>query len=174
MRFFILYLIYGVVALALQSTWLANFPTESVRVDLLLIAVVYLSFSVRALNALPIIFLFGGMRDVISLAPFGLSIFSYVAIYMLMRLLMKHIAFQVGFGRFFWVAMLSAADKTICALLLYLWSGNHFLMTIWSQDLLAQACLDALLSLIAMPVLAWYGALQWSEITKPKGLVMKD
>jgi len=164
--------LFGVAAVVLESTWLAHFPTQSLRLDLIVVSVAALAFSFEWRQALPVVILYGVIMDVASGAPFGMSIFSYVIIYGFLRTIIAKISFQAGPALLFWVAIVSLLDKALCSLVLAA-MGDLAVPRIIVKLAPAQALLDAVVGLALVPFLAWYWDLSWEKITRPRGLVMK-
>jgi rod shape-determining protein MreD len=173
MRLFILYIIYGIIAVVLESTWLSGIPTAKYQFDFLLIAVAYLGFSQEWRHAVPIIVIFGILYDAVSSGPFGTAVSSYLLIYTLLRLVITKIAYQSLVSRFAWVAIASVVDKAVMALLLLMWGYPTSIAELVITRAPLQALFDAGVGLILIPVLAWYTELRWSTMFTPKGLVMR-
>jgi hypothetical protein len=173
MRFFLLMAFFGAAAVVLESTWLSDFPTQSLRIDFVVIAVAALAFSFEWRQALPLVILYGVLMDVASAAPFGMSIFSYVIIYGFLRTIIAKISFQAGPALLFWVAIVSLLDKALCSLVLIAATGDLAIPQIIVRVAPAQAFIDAVAGLAMVPFLGWYWDLSWEKITRPKGLVMR-
>jgi len=173
MRFFLLMTFFGLVADVLECTLLSGFPTESLRPDLVVVAVAALAFSFEWRQALPLVVLYGAMMDSASGAPFGMSVFSYSLIYAFLRLIISKISFQAGPALLFWVGVVSLMDKALCSLVLIAGTGSFSVARIFLRLAPAQALLDAVTGLAVVPFLGWYWDLSWEKITRPKGLVMK-
>ena len=173
MRLFILYIIYGIMAIVLESTWFSGVPTARYQFDFLLIAVVYLGFSQEWRTAVPIIIIYGFLYDATSAGPFGTAVCSYLAIYASLRLIIPRIAYQSPVSRFVWVAIASAMDKVITALLIFMWGYPTSIAELVLTRTPLQALLDAGIGLVLIPVLGWYTELRWSTLFRPKGLVMR-
>lgn len=166
-------MVYGIFAIVAESTWLADVPTSSYRLDFLLIAVTYLGFSQEWRRAVPIILVYGIFYDIASAGPFGMALCSYLAIYGLIRLVVSKIAYQSVVSRFGWVAIASLLDKAISASLVFMW-GYPLLV---SEAMLArapiQAVVNSVIGLAMIPFLAWYSELTWEKMFRPKKLVLK-
>jgi membrane-associated HD superfamily phosphohydrolase len=173
MCFFLLMAAYGVSAVVLETTLLAGWPVDVLRVDLVLPAVAAISFYRERRQALPVLVLYGVLMDVASSAPFGTAIFSYLVIYTGVRAIVSMISFQRGAGLLFWVAVISLADKGISALLLLISTGEARLPAMILGRAPAQALLDAITGLGVIPFLTWYWDLSWEKLRKPKGLVLR-
>jgi rod shape-determining protein MreD len=173
MRFFILMAIYGVVAVVLETTVLAGWPTDMLNFDLLLPAVAALSFYKEKREAIPVIIFFGMLMDAASAAPFGMSVISYLTIFIFMRMIISQISFQEGIGLLFWVAIVSLIDKAVSLLVIFAKTGDINFFGIILERAPAQALLDAAVALLIVPILVKYWDLSWEKIREPKGLVLK-
>ena len=76
MRRFWLFLVYGIVAVVLESTLFSNFPASTVHFDLILMAVISLALLEEQRGAIPTVVVLGMLVDIASAAPFGLAVFS--------------------------------------------------------------------------------------------------
>ncbi len=173
MRFFLLMCFFGVFSVVVSSTWFADFPSESLRIDFIVVAVAALAFSFEWKQALPVVILFGVLMDASSAAPFGMSVFSYVIIYVFLRAIISKISFQAGPALLFWVAIVSLLDKALSSLVLAASFGDLSVPRIILRLAPAQALIDAVVGLALVPFVVWYSSLSWEKITRPKGLVMK-
>lgn len=173
MRLVILYIVYGIVAIVLESTWLSDLPTDRYHFDFLLIGVAYLGFSQDWKHALPIVAVFGILYDVASAGPFGMALASYIIIYLAIRLIIAKITYQSIMARFGWIAIASVFDKAVCALLLFMWGYDLELVEIFLTRAPIQALVDSTLGLVMIPFLKWYSDFSLEKIFRPKGLVLK-
>jgi rod shape-determining protein MreD len=173
MRIIILYIIYGVIAIVLQTTWLAGLPTETFQFNLLLPAIVYLGFSCGRSYAIPIIVVLGTFYDVQSAGPFGMALCSYLIIYSLIRMIISKITYQSNVSRFMWVGIASALDKGVGALLLLIWGEKLAISEFLLGKAIIQALLDSAMGVVLIPFLAWYSDLRWSKLFRPKKIVIE-
>jgi rod shape-determining protein MreD len=173
MRFFILMAIYGIAAVVLETTVLAGWPTEMLNFDLVLPAVAALSFYKEKREAIPVIIFFGMLMDAASAAPFGMTVISYLTIFIFMRMIISKISFQEGIGLLFWVAIVSLIDKAVSLIILFAKTGDVNFFGIILERAPAQALLDAAVALLIVPLLVRYWGLSWQKIREPKGLVLK-
>lgn len=174
MRFFLLMLVYGVIALTLETTLLAGLPWGTVRLDLIIVAIAALSFYQGWRKAVPVIVVYGALVDVASAAPFGLSIFSYLVIFFVIRAVITKISFQRGPALLFWLAMVSLFDKALCSLILIAATGEVSLAKAIIKNAPFQAVVDAVVGFVVVPLLRRYWNLSWEKLTRPKGLVMEN
>lgn len=172
MRFFILMTVFAIVAVALQTTLLADVPWRWARFDFVVVAVAALAFYGSWGRAIPLVLLIGALVDVTSAAPFGISILSYVIIVLMVRLIIAKISFQGGAALLFWVLVVSLFDKAVRALVLTAASGDIVQAEVLLTGAPLQALLDALVGLALIPLLQRYWDLSWEKLTRPKGLVL--
>ncbi|MBN1282969.1 MAG: hypothetical protein JXA24_04265 [Proteobacteria bacterium] len=173
MRFFILMALYGVAAVVLATTVLAGWPTQMIRFDLIIPAVAVTSFYKGRGEAIPVVLFYGLIVDAASAAPFGMSVLSYVVVYLFVRAIITKISLQEGVGLLFWVAIISLVDKAVCAVVLYVSSDGIYLSRIVMELAPAQALMDAAVGFVVIPIITWYWDLSWEKISRPRGLVLK-
>ena len=173
MRFFILMAIYGVVAVVLSTTVFAGWPTGMLRFDFIIPAVAVVSFYKSKAQAIPVIVFYGMLMDAASAAPFGMSILSYIVVYLFVRAIVSKISFQEGVALLFWVAIISLIDKLVCALVLFVSTGELYIPWIILEIAPAQALIDAAVGFVSIPLLTKYWDLSWDKIRRPKGLVLR-
>jgi rod shape-determining protein MreD len=173
MRRFLLFLAYGIIAVVLETTLFANFPTTLVHLDLILFAVVALALSEDQRGVIVTILMLGALMDVSSSAPFGLTIICSLAIYGFIRMVFTRIMVEAWVARFIWVGVASLLDKVVTGFLLFVWYGDTPLIGVLLKIALPQAFFDASLGLILVPLLRKYEALTWSKLFRPKKLIFK-
>lgn len=173
MRFFLLMAVFGIAAIVFETTWFARFPADSLRLDLITISVAAISFYFEPRQAMFVIVFLGFLVDATSSVPFGISVFSYLVIYGLVRTVITKILFHGGMALLFWVALVSLLDKILCSLVFLIVRGDVTVPRIIMQRALPQAVFDAIVAVILIPFLKWYWDFSWEKITRPKGLVMK-
>ncbi len=173
MKLSLMMAVFGILAVTLEGTWLSSFPTSTYRIDLIIVAVAAVSFQCEWKQAVPIIIFLGIISDAASAAPFGISLFSYLMVYVLVRAIISNISFNAGPGLFFWMATVSLCARGIFAFVLLAAFGESTLPGILMKHAPLQALIDATAGLAIVPVIGWYVKLSWEEISKPKGLVLK-
>lgn len=173
MRFFILMAIYGIVSIVLTTTLFAHLPAQMLRFDFIICAVAAISFYQERRHAVPVLILYGMLMDVASSAPFGMSILSYLIVYVFVRAIISKISFQEGVAQLFWIAIISLVDKSICALVMLVSTGDFKISSIIIERAPAQALLDAAIGLFMVPMLQWYWDLSWEKLRQPKGLELR-
>lgn len=173
MRRFFLFFVYGVVVAVLETTVLSNFPTTLVRFDLILYAVVALALAEDQRGAVVIVAMLGAFMDSVSSGPFGLTIFSSLAVYGFIRLIFTRIMVEAWVARFIWVGVASLLDKAVTSLLLFVWFGDTPILGVLLRLAIPQALFDACLGLIFVPLLRKYEGLTWEKLFRPKKLIYK-
>jgi len=88
---FIFYLFLGMTAVLLRTSVFPLFLPTGLCPDLLLGLIIYLGLSENMLRAVLLALLLGGMQDTFSATSLGLSVFVYLAILMLVRLMSEHL-----------------------------------------------------------------------------------
>lgn len=174
MRFFLLMAGYGLFVVVIETTLLAGWPAQMLRFDLIIPAVAAVSFYHERRNAVPVLVFYGVLMDVVSGAPFGMSILSYLVIYSFVRAIIAKISFQEGVALLFWVAILSLLDKVVCGIVMMVSTGEMTIPGIIIERAPAQALLDAAMGLFTIPLLTRYWGLTWEKIRKPRGLQWRE
>lgn len=173
MSFFLQMAVFGIAAVVLETTLLADFPAASLRFDFMIVSVAAVAFAFEWRRGLPIVIFYGLIVDAASAGPFGMSVFSYLIVYAFIRTIIANISFQAGLGLLFWVAIVSLVDKAMCLLVLAASTGDMTIPRIIISRAPAQALLDAAVGMALVPLLRWYWGITWEKLTKPNGLVLK-
>ena len=173
MRRFLLFFVYGMVAVVLESTLLSNFPTALVHINLILFAVVALALSEEQKGVIITVMMLGALMDVCSSAPLGLTILTSLAIYGFIRIIFTRIMVEAWVSCFIWVGVASLLDKVVTGFLLFIWYGDTPIIGVLLRLALPQAFFDACLGLILVPLLRKYEGLTWSKLFRPKKLMFK-
>jgi rod shape-determining protein MreD len=173
MRRFWLFAVYGIVAVTLESTLFASLPSQVVRFDLILLAVIALALAEDQRGVIASVVMLGLFVDVSSSAPFGLATFSLLMIYGFIRMIIAKISIEIWFARFVWVALASLLYKVVTGILTLAWLGNLSVARVLIRSSLPQAAFDGLVGLVLIPLIMKYDGLTWEKIFKPKGLILK-
>lgn len=173
MRRIWLFLVYGVTAVVIESTWLSDFPTALIHFDLILMAVIAVALAEDQHGAIASVVILGALLDATSIAPFGLAIFSSLVVYGFIRMIVAKISVEIWVARFVWVGLASLLNKMITALLIFVWSGNLTFVEVAAKIAGPQAIFDAAVGLFMIPLLRRYDSLTWEKLFRPKGLVLK-
>ncbi len=173
MRRIWLFLVYGIIAVVLESTWLAYFPTTLIRFDLILMAVIAIALADDQRGAIASVVIMGALLDVTSMAPFGLAVFSLVVVYGFIRTIVAKISIEIWLARFVWVGLASLLNKVITVLLVFVWSGNLSFVEVLGKICGPQALFDAAVGLFMIPLLRRLDSLTWEKLFRPKGLVLE-
>lgn len=97
MKFWIFFFTYALIFLGVKSVW----PLTG---DFFLLAVIYFGFFEEDLRRWSVLWLFGFLMDVASVAPFGSALFSYTLVFIVIRLLRAIIFFRSYLSKFIWIA----------------------------------------------------------------------
>ena len=173
MRRFWLFTIYGVVAIALESTILSNVPTSTIHVDLILMAVIALALAEDESGAILCVVMLGVLLDLSSSAPFGMAIFTLLVVFGFIRLIVAKISIEVWVARFIWVGLASLLCKAVTIVFALVWSGNITMVEALLRLSVPQALFDGAVGLFMIPLVMKYDGLTWEKLFKPKGLVLK-
>ena len=173
MRFVLLITVFGIVAVSFETTWFSSLVSSSLSLDFALVCVAAIAFTLEWKQGAPGVVALGLLMDVGSFAPFGMSVFSYLLIYGFIRTIISKISFQSGPALIVWVAFMSMMDKAICAFILLASSGQTELPHLFLRAAPAQALIDAVVALAAVPFLHWYWDLSWEKMTRPRGIVVQ-
>jgi len=173
MKRFWLFAVYGIIAVTLESTLFAFFPTQMVKFDFILLAIIALALAEDQRGVIPSVVLLGLFVDVSSSAPFGLATFSLLVIFGFIRMIISKISIEIWFARFVWIGIASLLYKVITGLLTLAWLGNTSVVQVLIRFSLPQAVFDGFIGLFLIPLIMKYDDLTWEKIFKPKGLVLK-
>lgn len=156
MRFWLLFFLYAALFLSLKSVW----PLTG---DFFLLAVITFGFLEGGIRAIGLAWFLGFLLDVVSFNPLGASLFSYSAVFLLIRLLRAKIFFQSWLSKFFWVALFSLVnDGVVWAWTALLTPIDHPFLWILRISLW-NALINGLLGLFWIDFLSWYWGLNPSE-----------
>ena len=173
MRRIWLFLVYGILAVVFESTWLSGFLGTYIHFDFVLMAVIALALAEETKVAIATVIILGALLDVASGAPFGLAIFSFLIVYGFIRSIVAKITIEIWPARFVWVGLASLLNKLMTVLLLFVWSGNVNIVEVLIKIAGPQAVFDACVGLVMVPFLKWYDGLTWAKLFRPKGLVLE-
>lgn len=173
MKRLFIFVSFGFAAVILESTLLSGLPTNSIHFDLVLLAIITLSLFEHQKGAILSVAALGFLMDTASVAPFGLSIFSYLIVYGFIRLVFARIMVEVWVARFIWIMIASVLNKIATSLLLISWYGNFPALDVILYNAPLQALFDALLGLVFVPMLRQFDALTIEKLFRPKGLVLR-
>ena len=148
MKIISFYIIYGLIAIILESTILNGFPFGRLySIDLIFMGVAAVAFDDSVSYRWWLLFILGAFKDIASSIPWGVSIFSFIVVVFLYRLISKSISSQTGIGRIFWTAILSLSCKFIISGIIYLYGMPNNALAILKHAPL-QAIGDGIASLL--------------------------
>lgn len=144
-RFFLFFLIYGLLILGIKSAW-------QMTGDFLLLAVLYLGFRDESpWRGLFVALLLGYLLDVASTIPLGSAVFSYALTFGGVRLLRKKILFISLPSRFVWIFIWTLINGILLFAWAWLFSPLDRPGLFYLQALAWNALATALLGLFALP-----------------------
>ncbi|MFH1654085.1 MAG: hypothetical protein ABIE74_08505 [Pseudomonadota bacterium] len=145
MRSFLFFALYGLIATALQNTWLSGDFFFGVHINLLLPVVLFAGLNMQWSRAIPILIFLGLLTDLSTHSPLGISSFTYCIIYSFITLMSSFITIDTFVSRFVWLAVVSFMDKFFRGLFLYLLRGDEKWFAFVFKNAPFQAIADALL-----------------------------
>ena len=125
--FFYLAIVFG--SFVVQGIF-RHFPLTSIRLDLIGILVLFISFHVPTFPGSFLVLLLGLAQETLG-APFhGPLVLSYLILYFFIRLARNHLLFDRGFQQVMWVFILSLFQRMMeQGLLAWLHEGSFFNLT---------------------------------------------
>ncbi len=147
-----------VIILALEAAFLLEgtvryLPGVSLRMDLVWVIALYVGFFVPYGLGLALMILIAFMQETLGGAFHGLLLFSYLSVFMLVRVASRQIFLQRKTPQVIWVTVLTTVRLLLENGILY-WQGYAPVFS-W-ETLGVNAVLNGLASLIIFPILARY------------------
>lgn len=173
MREYLLFFVFALLSVLLESTLLSHIPSESVRFDLVFLAAVFAGIKYDVRKGFGIVLLLGLLNDTFTGAPFGTSAVSYMVVFLCIRVVVANIFLHSSLSRLFWVVVFSLLNQAVGMLVVLLVIGRpvyFYAVLLW---VIPQALFNGLLGMITLPLLDRYSELKLEKITRPKGLVLK-
>jgi len=166
-----IFLIYGVLSVLLQSTWL-SFSSIPFHFNFLLPAVIFFGFHGLFRPALISVLVLGILVDCVSFAPLGVFLWTYLLLFLSIRLFLGRIISSAPLARFGWMIIFSLVERFGVFVFTQMFSGLsvtpprilYFLM---------QTASDALLGLLLYPLLLRISSLDASSFFQPKGIMVQ-
>lgn len=146
---FAVYVLTILFALLVEGT-VRHLPLVSIRVDLILLIVLYLGFFVPLFPGGIVVLLLGLIQETVGVPFHGVLPVVYVTVFLLLRLTHQHLFFQGGSSQVIWIMILSFAAKGI-ELGLLVWQGYEPNFSIFQY--VVSAFLQGLASLALFPFL---------------------
>ena len=166
MKPWLLFIVYGIVMIAVKSVW--AWPG-----DFLLLAVIYLGFYEEWRLGFSVSLIFGFLLDVCSISPMGTGIFSYAIIFGLIRFFRNKILFKTLLSRFCWVAVLTLINVGVSHFVIRLFGQPTYSLRFLFPQLLLSMLINATLGLVWIPFLKWYRNLNLEALMKQKDILLK-
>lgn len=149
MRALLFYLLLLEGAFLLEG-FFAHFPLVAVRVDLVWLLVLYLGFTVPLFPGGIGVVAIGLAREAAGVPLHGILPFSYLTLYLLIRMTRQQLFFEGTAPRLIWVVVLTLARQAIEGLLLH---GQGYTAPWHPATLLSSAFLQAAVALFLFPFL---------------------
>ena len=159
MAYFFFYVVTGILFLVLQTTLFSKFQFLGVGPDLLLITAIYISLSRGGITSLLLIMIFGHLIDICSSAPSGFFLYSFLILYLIIRFGKRLIMLEGQTYLVIWVGVYTIIQGILlCILSRFHYVGEGFSNFVLVR-LFPQALYNMVISLLLLPVLAWFGGL---------------
>lgn len=161
MRSFALYLFLGMLVVLLRTSVLPLFFPPGLCPDLLLVLVVYLGLSENMLRAVLVTLLLGGMQDSFSGTSLGLSVFVFLTILLLVRLLSEHLNVESPALLILLIAGATLLQTLLLVLCLMIFADvgpvAQVLLSAFPQQLLANLVASALVLFLILKIQHLFG-----------------
>ncbi len=147
-RFF-LFLLIALIALLLESSWFAAWPTDRWRLELVWLLVLYLGFSVSLREGAILIILLGLIEDLWGTPVLGFFTTLYLLFFILLRTFIANLYVETLWARLMWVGAVSLLATLVeegLMSLLGMGTGLH-------RFFLTHGLVQALFNMIAAAVL---------------------
>ena len=174
MKLFIFYFLYGVIAIALQSTWLAHFPSNWVRIDFVTLAVLFLAIHSEQNNHWFYIVLLALLSDVASYVPFGTGLIIYPTTFLIIRWFLRRVALQNYLSQFVWVFVFSVLHQLCSNVLIQVFLGYNYFSLQGTIQLLGQALWNSGCGFLLFPLLRKMHHTSVQDWFKPKGITLRS
>lgn len=169
----VVFIIWTILALLVQTVILPDFPSARVWSDLLFYLVIILGLRFRLATGVILAALLGYIADTTSLAPYGTTLISYVLILLFIRQVKANIYLESRLSLFFWVAVFSLFKQLIQTGFLAVSVKGFDLGAFILWRLFLQSIWDALLGLLILPLIEKMMFADWALMFRRKGLRYK-
>lgn len=173
MNIYLLFAFYGLIAAVLNGTLLSSFPSESLRLQLHFLGVVYAGVTYEWRQGLPIVLILGLFSTAYGSAPFITDVVAFMAVYFLIRLVVGNIFLNSVLGKVTWVIVFSLICQGIELAIILLLKKTTVYFHFAKWWIVPQALVNSMLGIALLPFFSWYTGLSWQGLRRPKGLVLK-
>ncbi|MGE4344965.1 MAG: rod shape-determining protein MreD [Geoalkalibacter sp.] len=147
----------GILIAFLQTTILSRINPPSIRPDLFIFLVVYLSMTQNTSRGGSLAWLLGLLKDCFAGVTFGLHGFAFVATFLLARLVVRQLNPESSLLLVLLVSCATAVENGLIALSLLMLADAGDGWRIVLQQIPAQVVVGALLSFLFLPFIRWGG-----------------
>ena len=147
MQKYFVFILWTLLALILQTTILQAFPGRGVWTDLVFYLVIILGLRFRLSVAVIVTCLFGYIIDVLTFAPNGMMIISYLVVVLFIKVIRDNIYIEERVSLFFWVILFSLMRQVVQVGLMTLSSDYIEITSGLVFTVLLQALWDSLLGI---------------------------
>jgi len=147
----------GLLIAFLQTTILSRINPPSIRPDLFVFLVVYLSMTQKTSRGGPLAWLLGLLKDSFAGVTFGLHGFAFVATFLLARLVVRQLNPESSLLLVLLVSCAMALENGLIAMSLLMLADAGDGWRIVLQQIPAQVVVGALLSCLFLPFIRWDG-----------------
>lgn len=166
----LVFVIWIIFSLLMQTVVLSDFPSVRVWSDLLFYLVIILGLRYSFVAGVALSCLLGYIADAFSLAPFGTSIISYVVTLLFIRKVMANIYLENKLSLFVWVVIFSLMRQVI-QLLIFKMNYDEYAFNLFTLvTMMLQSAWDGFLGLFILPFLEKALFTDWSKVFRKKGL----
>jgi len=172
MKKIILTILWTVFWLTLQSTVLAHFPSDPVRLDAVFLSVVAIGFFQEFNSGFLPVFFMSIIADAAAYAPFGIVTSVYIISFCIIRFATSTIYSNSVLARLVWTTIVSVIALWTESLLLTLILKNPSFMIKTLFTFVPQSVLNGVLGMALIPLFIGYLNLSWQKLFRKKGLVL--
>lgn len=170
MQRIIVFILWILFSLLMQTVILTDFPTIRIWTDLLFFLIIMLGLRFGLVTGLILSCVIGYIADSISMAPYGTSIISYVLTLLLIRKVMANIYLENKLSLFFWVTIFSLFRQTVQMFVISAKLGGLDINLLIFTGMLMQAAWDGLLGLFILPFLEKAMFKDWAAHFRRRGI----
>lgn len=160
LRVFIFFLMFGWIALMLQSTIISYLAFKLIIPDLLLMILVHAGVHRRGADGVGLAVSYGYLMDLFSGRTFGLFIFIYITIFIFIRVLSVRLLFNTRYIQFLLTFFATILNETLLFILDHTTFKSLTILD-WLYLATTRAIINALLVSMMFPILLWLDRWIW-------------
>jgi rod shape-determining protein MreD len=166
----IVFAIWILFSLLVQTVLLPDFPSVKVWSDLLFYLVIILGLKFSLPTGILLSCVLGYIVDSVSMVPFGTSIISYVLTLLLIRKVMANIYLENKLSLFFWVMIFSFFRQAVQIFIFSARFESFDISVATIVTMLLQSLWDGFLGLFILPLLEKLMFRDWAAFFRKKGI----